>query len=76
MLDGNASRIDELGSRVRFNMAVACAQLGRIDEAFQHLERVVEERQTTPAALVLEPLLAPLRSDPRFEELKRRVGVP
>jgi tetratricopeptide (TPR) repeat protein len=74
-IEAIGSRIDRLGSSAPLDMALACAQLGRLDEAFLHLERMVEARDPfTPQALWV-PLTEPLRSDPRFEELKRKMGL-
>ena len=69
------SRIDRLGAGALFDMARACAQLGRPDEAFDLLRRVVAERNPNAPQLVWEPALAPLRSDPRFHDLKRELGL-
>jgi adenylate cyclase len=74
-LKGLGSRIDRLGAGTLFDMAQACAQLGRPDEAFDLLSRVVAERDPNAPQLVLDPALAPLRSDPRFEDLKRELGL-
>jgi TolB-like protein/tetratricopeptide (TPR) repeat protein len=68
-------RLDRLASHYLLDMACACAQLGRRDEAFVHLERLVAERGPVGPQLLWEPLLTPLRSDPRFEELKRKLGL-
>jgi TolB-like protein/Flp pilus assembly protein TadD len=73
--------LEELGplighsSYTRLEMAVACAQLGRREEAFEHLERLVAERNPIAPQLAWDPGLASLRSDPRFEDLKRKLGL-
>jgi hypothetical protein len=50
------------------------AALGDNDEAMTSLEKGYEER-FNPGVL-LRPGFDPLRSDPRFQDLLRRVGLP
>ena len=50
--------------------------LGEKDEAFQWLETCYQERDPQMTRLKVNPLFDPLRSDPRFTELMRRVGLP
>jgi TolB-like protein/Flp pilus assembly protein TadD len=45
------------------------------DQAFACLERAYEERAGFMAFIKVEPLLDPLRSDPRFVALERRIGL-
>jgi hypothetical protein len=46
------------------------------DQAFSWLEKAYEERFNRLAYLKVEALWDPLRSDPRFADLLRRVGIP
>jgi TolB-like protein/tetratricopeptide (TPR) repeat protein len=48
--------------------------LGERDQALRYLERAYEERSTVLAYLLIDPRLAPLRDDPRFVALTRRLG--
>ena len=48
--------------------------LGENDRAFLYLERAYQVRAFQISSLKLEPLWDPLRSDPRFQELLRRIG--
>jgi eukaryotic-like serine/threonine-protein kinase len=58
------------------SIAIVYTGLGEKDEAFAWLNKAYDER--TPFALFLKPspYYDPLRSDPRFAELLRRVGLP
>jgi TolB-like protein/Tfp pilus assembly protein PilF len=49
--------------------------LGEKDRAFVYLERAFEERNGALIVMRFAPEWEPLRSDPRFEQLERRVGV-
>jgi pentatricopeptide repeat protein len=59
-----------------FALVWAHAGLGDKDQAFAWLERSYEERRQRMVWLNVDPLLEPLRSDPRFTDLVRRVGLP
>ncbi|HKG79321.1 MAG TPA: tetratricopeptide repeat protein, partial [Pyrinomonadaceae bacterium] len=50
--------------------------LGDKDQAFAWLEKAYEERSNYIAYLKVFPIVDPLRSDPRFADLVRRVGPP
>ena len=56
-----------------FAFAVVDAGLGDNDSAFAHLDRAYAEGSDTMVILAVYPLLEPLRSDPRFADLLRRV---
>src|SRR5688572_26760154 len=55
-----------------FDMAMACAQLGRIDEAFALIDQMLSERRPYAYQIPLDPMLDPLRSDPRWEKILER----
>ncbi len=57
-------------------IAVVHAALGEKDEAFQLLQQGFEHRSGWLAYLKVDPLFDPLRSDARFTDLLRRVGLP
>jgi tetratricopeptide (TPR) repeat protein len=57
-------------------LAIVHVGLGEKDLAFEWLERAYQERSTVLAYLRIDPRLAPLRSDPRYGELVRRLGFP
>jgi hypothetical protein len=52
------------------------ARLGRTDEALEWLERAYEERDGSLAFIKTEPAYDGLRSDPRFQDLLRRMNFP
>jgi TolB-like protein/class 3 adenylate cyclase len=52
------------------------AMRGDIDGAFALLERAFEARDPYLRRLIVSPWLAPLRSDPRFADLARRMKLP
>jgi hypothetical protein len=49
--------------------------LGDVDGAFRWLERAYTERSNIMRGLKVNPSLDPLRGDPRFADLLRRVGL-
>jgi serine/threonine protein kinase/tetratricopeptide (TPR) repeat protein len=57
-----------------YYFALLYAGLGQRDSALRYLERAYEERSTVLAYLLIDPRLAPLRDDPRFLALARRLG--
>jgi len=59
-----------------FSFAVVYAGLGEKDQAFAWLEKAHGERTSRLGYLKVEPLWDPLRPDPRFADLVRRIGLP
>jgi hypothetical protein len=57
-----------------FTMAMAYADLGDNDRAFEWLNKAFEERSARMADLEIVPALQKLHSDPRFAELVQRVN--
>jgi hypothetical protein len=49
--------------------------LGNNEQAFAWLEREYTEHSVGLTAMKVNPLYDPLRSDPRFVDLMRRVGL-
>jgi hypothetical protein len=52
------------------------AALGDEDKAFAWLDKAAAEHSSFLVYSKWEPRLGPLRSDPRFERLLSRVGLP
>jgi serine/threonine protein kinase/tetratricopeptide (TPR) repeat protein len=57
-------------------VADAYAWRGQTDEAFEWLDHAYAKRDGGLADLKFDPYLAKLRSDPRYESLLRKVGLP
>ena len=58
------------------DIALVYASLGDKDQAFECLEKAYEERNAWLVALRVDPMFDPLRSDPRFQDLVRRMNFP
>lgn len=58
-----------------FDAAQALSQLGETDKALDLLERVYANRDYYALYFKVHPNLDPLRHDPRFQDLLRRVGL-
>ena len=56
-------------------LAIAYLGLGLRDEALHQLERACEDRFDWLISLGVEPMFDPLRSNPRFQNLLKRVGL-
>jgi len=59
-----------------YNIGSLYADLGEKDQAFRWLNIAYQERDVGLMGLKTDFLLDPLRSDPRFAELVRKVGLP
>ena len=59
-----------------YHAAVLYAGLADKDRAFESLNQAAQERSTLLVYLRKDPRLAVLRSDPRFQALLDRVGLP
>jgi TolB-like protein len=60
----------------RYEIAIIYAGLGDKDAAFSWLDKAYEVRDKGLTYLKIDPCVDSLRSDPRFAELVRRVGLP
>jgi len=59
----------------RYEIALVYAGLGKKQEALKWLEESYNARDVGLVNLKIDPCLDPLRSDPRFDDLVRRVGL-
>ena len=60
----------------RYEIAFIYAGLGDKNNAFEWLERSFDSRDKGLTYLKIDPCLDPLRADPRFDDLVKRVGFP
>jgi eukaryotic-like serine/threonine-protein kinase len=66
----------KIGYSSPYQIATFYADLGDKDRAVKWLNTAYQERDVGLVALKVDFLLDPLRSDPRFVELVRKVGLP
>jgi hypothetical protein len=59
----------------RHDLAVASLALGEKEQALDWLEKSYEDRNWWMPWLKVEPRFDPIRSDPRFVALIRRIGL-
>jgi tetratricopeptide (TPR) repeat protein len=73
------AQLDSMSRRqyvTAYGVALVYAALGDKDRAFASLERGVQERTHWMVWLNRDPRWRPLRADPRFASLVRKVGLP
>jgi TolB-like protein/DNA-binding winged helix-turn-helix (wHTH) protein len=58
-----------------YTIGTIYADLGKRDQAFEWLEKAFEQRDPCLVRMNIQPELDPLRSDPRFENLLRRLRL-
>jgi serine/threonine-protein kinase len=56
-------------------LAMGYAAMGNFDKAFACLERAIQARSAGVIYLHLDPGYAPLRADPRFDAMVKRIGL-
>jgi tetratricopeptide (TPR) repeat protein len=59
-----------------YDVAAIYVGLDQKDRAFDWLQKAYEERSEWMRYVKVDPRFDPLRSDPRFPDLVRRVGLP
>jgi hypothetical protein len=59
-----------------YQYALVFTGSGEKDKAFAALEKAYRGRSTLLTYLKMDPRFDPLRSDPRFADLLRRIGLP
>jgi serine/threonine-protein kinase len=69
--------IEEAGKQYvsPYLIAMIYAGLGEKDRAYEWLERMYEERSYYVTWLKVDPVFDPLRAEPRFQDLLRRIGL-
>ena len=58
-----------------YEIALSCIGLGEKDQSLTWLEKAAEDRAWESICLWVEPKLDPFRSDTRFINLVRRLGL-
>jgi DNA-binding winged helix-turn-helix (wHTH) protein/Tfp pilus assembly protein PilF len=61
--------------KLNLETAGTFAQLGQKEEAFEILEGMIKNRRVMVVHMDSDPRLNPLKSDPRFEQLARHIGL-
>jgi adenylate cyclase len=67
--------VEAHGDSAAFQQAEIAAQWGDKELAFRSLERAFEVRDAGLNLLLVSPLLAPLRDDPRYLQMLERMGL-
>lgn len=74
-----ADRLAELAKQryvPAYDIASVHAATGDVDRAFEWLDRAFEERSALLATIRTDPVMDPLRGDPRYLEVERRLNLP
>jgi len=74
LLKSSAGRLDRTRHVRPEPLVAASIGLGHNDGAIPYLERAWSERSSSLTGLQVDQLYDPLRSDPRFQDLLRRIG--
>ena len=69
-LDNSEHNVDS-----SYYIAALCAQLGYRDKAMRYLEKSYQNRQSNMLFLGVDPLMDPLRPDPRFKSMLARLNL-
>jgi TolB-like protein/thioredoxin-like negative regulator of GroEL/predicted Ser/Thr protein kinase len=72
---GGLTELSKRGRVVSYAIAQIYARLDQKDQAFDWLKRAYEEHDSGIASLKVDPVFDSLRSDPRFQDLIRRLGL-
>ncbi len=70
-LDG-LTEISKYGYISPYNIAQAYMRMGEKEKTFSWLEKAYEEHDSGLVSLAVEPMFDPIRSDPRFKDLRGR----
>ncbi len=65
--------VPEMGANLK-EIALVYGELGELDRAFDYLYRAYAEHPANLLALSVDPAADPLREDPRFDELMKKLG--
>jgi DNA-binding winged helix-turn-helix (wHTH) protein/TolB-like protein/Flp pilus assembly protein TadD len=73
-LELRAAQLKDSGDR--YGLAQIYRRLGQTDKVFEWLNKACDDRSVWMIWLKVDPTLDSLRSDPRFAQLMKRVGLP
>ena len=74
---GYCEAAQALGTSIRSSaLAVAFAVNGDRDQAFEYLKKAYSDGDSELTLVIRYPALDPIRSDPRYPDLMRRLGLP
>jgi len=74
--DAALEELIELGAAVNYGVAQVYASRGEIDHAFEQLEQAYDDHNSGLTGMLLDPLLANLQDDLRWERLLDKMGLP
>jgi serine/threonine protein kinase len=63
-------------SLIHYNYGVVLAQMGRFEDAVDHLRTLADLHHGAPVFFAVDPALVPLAGHPGFESLLTRIGMP
>ena len=69
------AKLEKSGTGGSYDYAVIYVGLGNIDKAFEYLDKCYEERLGSIVFLKLSPIWKPLRSDPRYAQLVKKLNL-
>ncbi|HSE98863.1 MAG TPA: tetratricopeptide repeat protein, partial [Blastocatellia bacterium] len=72
---GESKKIHKRDPRWCYSIAIIYEGLGQKEQAFEWLEKDYDNKGANLALLKVEPMLDSLRTDPRFDELLKRIGL-
>ena len=75
ILDAQQRLAKQRDDGLPYNLAIIYTGLGDEDQAFAWLEKCIEQRTPLVYRLKARPMFDPLRSDPRYPELLRRMNL-
>ncbi|HEX5764113.1 MAG TPA: hypothetical protein VFY27_00990 [Woeseiaceae bacterium] len=70
------TKTSRIFSPCTYDISTIYAALGDVDETFSWLERALEERSQLIGWLPWDPVFDGIRSDPRYDNLVRRLNLP
>jgi hypothetical protein len=73
-LDG-LTEISKHGYVSSYSIAQAYMRMGEKEKTFEWLQKAYEEHDSGLVSIAVEPMFEPVRSDPRFKDLLRRLKL-